>query len=163
MNSTILISACLLGINCRYDGTAKEAPELKKLLADYRLIPFCPETLGGLTVPRLPSEIQCGDGGQVLSGSARVRDRNGRDLTAEFIAGARMTLALAELHHPMLVVAKAKSPSCGAGQIYDGSFTGKLQHGDGVTIAMLRQAGYTVCSEKDFLENPDQILGEKND
>lgn len=147
MNKTIMISACLLGVKCRYDGTAKDVPYIKELLQDCRLIPFCPETLGGLTIPRLPAEIRGGDGARVLAGTARVWNKNGQDVTAEFIQGARMTLALAELHRPDRVVTKAKSPSCGAGQIYDGSFTGKLIKGDGVTIALLRQAGFGVCTE----------------
>jgi uncharacterized protein YbbK (DUF523 family) len=163
MNKTILISACLLGVKCRYDGTAKEVPHLKELLKGYRLVPFCPETLGGLVIPRLPAEIQGGDGAHVLAGVAYVRNQSGQDLTAEFVQGARMTLAMAELHQPGIVVAKAKSPSCGSGQIYDGSFTGKLNTGDGVTTALLCQAGFIVCSETDLASHPNQILGENND
>ena len=160
---TILISACLLGDKCRYDGTGKEVPGLKELLKDWRLIPFCPETLGGLIIPRLPAEIRGGAGAQVLSGEALVLDQSGQDLTAEFIRGAQMTLAMAERYQPDVVVVKAKSPSCGAGQIYDGGFTGKLKDGDGVTVALLRQAGFAVYTESEFLVDPDQILGRKND
>lgn len=158
-----MVSACLLGIPCRYDGTAKEVPGLKEQLDDYRLIPFCPETLGGLTIPRFPAEIEDGDGSQVLSGTAQVRNQNGEDVTAEFIQGARMTLAMAKLNQPSMIVAKAKSPSCGTGQIYDGSFTGKLKNGDGVTGALLRQNGFRVYSEVDLLMNPGQILEKNND
>lgn len=163
MNPTILISACLLGEKCRYDGTAKEVPHLKELLKDCRLVPFCPEKLGGLDTPRLPAEIQGGDGTGILAGAAYVRNQSGQDLTAEFLRGAQMTLAMAELHRPCIVVAKSKSPSCGSGWIYDGSFTGLLKTGDGVTTALLRQAGFVVCSETDLLSRPNQILGENND
>lgn len=158
MIPTILISACLLGINCRYDGTAKETPGLKALLQDFRVVPFCPELLGGLIAPRPPAEIRAGDGAGVLSGLARVYNQNGQDLTTEFIRGARATLDLVKLNQPCLVVAKANSPSCGAGKIYDGSFTGRLKNGDGVTTALLRQAGFMVYSETDLLTNPEQIL-----
>jgi uncharacterized protein YbbK (DUF523 family) len=158
MNQTILISACLLGEKCRYDGTAKDIPHLRELLESYRLVPFCPETLGGLSIPRLPAEIQGGDGEQVLNGAAQVTNQNGQDLTVYFLQGAHMTLEMAERHQPVLVVAKAKSPSCGVGQIYNGSFSGKLKVGDGVTVALLRKAGFTVCSETDLMANPNQIL-----
>jgi len=159
MTPNILISACLLGLNCRYDGTAKETPELNVLLQDYRVVPFCPELFGGLIAPRLPAEIRTGDGAGVLYGMARVQNQNGQDLTPEFIRGAQATLALVKLNQPCLIVAKANSPSCGAGKIYDGSFTGGLKNGDGVTTALLRQAGFAVYTETDLLSNPAQILG----
>lgn len=140
-----------MGVPCRYDGSAEEVPDIKQLLKNYTLVPFCPEALAGLVTPRPPAEIWGGDGVQVLAGTARVRNQNGQDVTAEFLQGARLTLELAELHQPVLVVAKTKSPSCGSGQVYDGSFRGKLIAGDGVTVALLRQGGFAVCSEMDLL------------
>jgi uncharacterized protein YbbK (DUF523 family) len=159
MPPPILVSACLMGINCRYDGTGKANPELVALLKDYRLIPFCPETLGGLTIPRPAAEIQNGDGAGVLSGFATVVDEIGRDVTREFIQGAYYSLELAKLQDSGLIILKSNSPSCGSTRIYDGSFSRKLKNGAGVTAALLRQAGFLVVSELDVLQAPDQILG----
>ena len=162
MTKTILVSACLMGTPCRYDGTANEVPGLMEMLKNYQAVSFCPETLAGLAVPLPPAEIRGGDGVQVLAGTAQVRNQMGQDLTAEFLKGARLALELARLHKPVMVLAKAKSPSCGVGRIYDGNFHGKLIRGDGVTVALLRQAGFAVFSEEDFMERTGQILGEKN-
>jgi uncharacterized protein YbbK (DUF523 family) len=159
MPQAILISACLLGINCRYDGTGKARPELLALLKDYRLIPICPEILGGLTIPRPAAEIQDGDGAGVLSGVAKVSDETGRDVSREFILGARHSLDLAKRWKPCLIILKSNSPACGSTRIYDGSFRRKLKNGAGVTTALLRQAGFLVFSELDVLRAPDQILG----
>ena len=158
MKPTILISACLMGINCRYDGTTKTIPELS-CLTDYFLVPFCPETMGGLIVPRLPAEIQNGDGFGVLSGSAKVINQQGLDLSAEFIRGAYCSLELAKLKQPEIIVVKSKSPSCGTIEVYDGSFSGVLKAGAGVTTALLRQAGFMVYSELEFMNALDHILG----
>ncbi|HEY8464057.1 MAG TPA: DUF523 domain-containing protein [Bacillota bacterium] len=148
-----MVSACLVGINCRYDGKSQLRPELVECLRDYQLIPFCPEYLGELPTPRLPSEICNGDGAAVLAGAALVLNRQGDDWTPYFIKGAEATLRLYQEVRPDLIVFKAKSPSCGVGQIYDGTFTGKLRSGDGVTAALLRQKGACLYSETDILQN----------
>jgi uncharacterized protein YbbK (DUF523 family) len=156
---TILISACLLGIECRYDGTGKAVPELQRILEGYHVVPICPETLGGLIVPRPPAEIQGGGGAEVLAGTARVMSREGRECTAEFIRGAEAVLQLVRQHQPLLLILKANSPSCGVGAIYDGSFSARLKPGDGVTAALLKRNGVKVYSETDFLEKLLQNLG----
>jgi uncharacterized protein YbbK (DUF523 family) len=154
----VMVSGCLLGLKCRFDGTSRETPELPSALQGYRLVPFCPEVSGGLTAPRLPAEIQVGDGAAVLSGKARVMNQAGFDCTEEFIRGAETILELVKNQQPEFVVLKAKSPSCGVGEIYDGSFSGKLKDGDGVTTALLRDAGITVYSEIDWIVS---IAGKK--
>ncbi len=159
MSQTILISACLFGINCRYDGTEKAMPVLLNLLKDYRLISFCPESLGGLPVPRPPAEIQDGDGLEVLSGLVKVMNIEGQDLTREFVQGAYASLDLANSWKPGLIIIKSKSPSCGKGLIYSGNFRGGLKNGDGVTTALLRQAGFPVFTAEEVIKAPDQILG----
>jgi uncharacterized protein YbbK (DUF523 family) len=143
----IMVSSCLLGEACRYDGSAKLFPGLAAELADFELVPFCPEKLGGLPIPRPPAEIQNDDGAAVLTGKARVIDSSGKDCTAAFIAGAQKTLEMARKLQPVLIVCKAKSPSCGVGEIHDGSFSGKLRSGDGVTTARLRANNYAICDE----------------
>jgi uncharacterized protein YbbK (DUF523 family) len=133
------VSACLAGIPCRYDGQAKGRAEIVELVKSGQTCTFCPETLGGLKIPRVPSEIVGGDGGDVLDGRAKVLSEEGTDVTAEFIAGAAAVLALCRKSGDVEVLMKSKSPSCGVGRIYDGSFTGTLRPGDGVTTALLKR------------------------
>ena len=137
----ILISACLLGTPCRYDGASKPIAGIEQLEARYRLIPVCPEVLGGLPTPRPASEIQA-DGS--------VRNREGADVTAAYRAGAEAALKLAKEAGCRLCILKAKSPSCGSGLIYDGSFSGTLQSGDGITVRLLRENGIRVISENEI-------------
>ncbi len=152
-DKVILISGCLVGIACRYDGMAKEVPEVLSALKGFHLIPFCPETLGGLVAPRPPAEIVGGDGAAVLDGMAKVLSRTGEDCTAAFIRGAVETLELVKEINPYCVLLKARSPSCGVGRIYDGTFSGKLIEGDGVTTALLRRHGVKVYTEEQILNN----------
>ncbi|MGN1127690.1 MAG: 2-thiouracil desulfurase family protein [Candidatus Flemingiibacterium sp.] len=135
----LLVSACLLGAACRYDGESKPLPpeKLAALRERYQLIPVCPEQLGGLPTPRLPCELK--DGRAVRS--------DGADLTAEYSRGADETLKLAKALGAGSALLKAKSPSCGSGRIYDGSFSGVLTDGDGITAALLRSRGIEVFSE----------------
>ncbi len=149
----VLVSGCLLGIPCRFDGTSREVSELRSMLAGYQFISFCPEAAGGLKSPRPPAEIQNGDGAGVLEGIAKVVNEDGRDLTEEFLKGAEAVAKLAQKHHPDFVVLKAKSPSCGVGLIYDGTFSSTLRKGDGVTTALLRSIGVKVYPEQDFIKN----------
>ena len=110
----ILVSACLLGCACRYDGASKPHPAILRLARERAVIPVCPEQLGGLPTPRPPAEIQ----------GERVINREGRDVTAQYRAGAEATLRLAIAEGCTLALLKEKSPSCGSGRVYDGSFTG---------------------------------------
>lgn len=140
----ILVSACLAGVPCRYDGQSKTDERISELVKRGDAKVFCPETLGGLKIPRVPSEIIDGDGEDVLQGRAQVMSRDGVDRTEEFLAGAYATLELCRKHDAREVWLKAKSPSCGVGRIYDGTFTGTLRTGDGVTTALLRRNGIQV-------------------
>lgn len=138
----ILISACLLGEPCRYDGASKplQGRKLEALLQNHTLIPVCPEQLGGLPTPRTPSERQ-GD---------RVVMRDGTDVTAEYQKGAAVACAMAQQCGADCAVLKARSPSCGSGEIYDGTFTGTLTPGDGVTAAAVKALGLPVYTEENF-------------
>ncbi|MDP2892469.1 MAG: DUF523 domain-containing protein [Bacillota bacterium] len=137
-------SACLLGINCRYNG--KPAPEEAaiKLFLEGRVIPVCPEALGGMKSPHAPCEIAGGSGEDVLAGRAAVLDAGGGDWTKEFIKGAKQALMICKKLGVQKAYLKSKSPSCGLGRIYDGSFTGTLKNGEGVTAALLRKNGIEV-------------------
>ncbi len=133
----ILISACLLGIRCRYDGAAKHDPRMEELMEKHHLIPVCPEIYGGLSTPRDPAE-RVGD---------KVAGKHGQDVTAAFIKGAEETLALAKLFHCRYAILKERSPSCGQGEIYDGTFSGTLIPGSGVAAELLAKNGVTVLGE----------------
>lgn len=141
--SPILVSACLLGVPCRYDGTGVADARVLALTEKHHLIPVCPEQLGGLPTPRPPAERH----------DTRVLTRDERDFTAAFARGAEETLRLAKLFSCRIAILKANSPSCGSGQIYDGCFRGRLIPGDGLTAALLKQEGLTVLSEKDDLSS----------
>lgn len=138
----VLISACLLGCACRYDGKSKPHPLAQELARRGLAVPVCPEQLGGLPTPRTPSERQ----GQ------RVVMQNGHDVTAEYRRGAEEALAVARLYGCRMAVLKERSPSCGHGEIYDGTFTGTLTTGDGVTAELLRENGIAVCGESDLAD-----------
>jgi uncharacterized protein YbbK (DUF523 family) len=146
-----LTSACLLGIRCAWSGDDKykneRAIELSKVEP---LIPVCPEQLGRLSTPRAPQEIQDGTGEDVLNGKCKVMNKDGKDVTRQFIRGAEETLKIAKQLEAKEFVAKSGSPSCGCGQIYDGSFSGRLIDGDGVTTALLRRNGIRIIPEEDL-------------
>lgn len=142
-SSPILVSACLLGVPCRYDGTGFADERILALAKKYQLIPVCPEQLGGLPTPRSPAERN----------GTRILTRDDRDVTAAFSRGAEETLRLAKLFSCRIAILKANSPSCGSGQIYDGCFRGRLIPGDGMTAALFKQQGITVLSEKDDLSS----------
>ncbi len=148
----ILVSACLLGDPVRYDGRSKslDNSDLDALLAQDRIISFCPEVAGGLAVPRAAAEIQAGDGDTVVAGQARVKTRDGSDVTDYFLAGARQALALCRKHDIAVAVLTESSPSCGSSQVYDGSFKRIAVPGSGVTTALLRQHGITVFNQHQF-------------
>ncbi len=133
----ILISACLLGCRCRYDGASKPQPWIAALAERHTLVPVCPEQLGGLSTPRPPAE-RCG---------VRVVTREGGDVTAQYRRGAEEALRLCRLLGCDTALLKERSPSCGSGAIYDGTFTGTVTAGDGVTAELLRKNGIPVYGE----------------
>jgi uncharacterized protein YbbK (DUF523 family) len=151
MTAKILISACLMGHAVRYDGTGKPLshPAIERWKSEGRLVSICPEMAGGMPVPRPPAEIENGaSGDDVLQGRARVMEITGGDVTAEFIAGAQKALAFAKANGCEYAVLIDGSPSCGSIAVYDGSFSGRKQAGNGVTAAMLQNAGIKVYSDK---------------
>ncbi len=139
-----ICSACLIGAKCRYDAEARADAQMKARFAAREIKALCPECLAKLPIPRCPSEIVGGDGGDVLDGRARVLAQDGGDLTIEFIEGAQKFLEAARRCGAKRAYLKAKSPSCGCGRIYDGTFSGKLSSGDGVTAALLKRNGFEV-------------------
>jgi len=142
-----LISACLLGVQCNWDGRANINREVIRLVNADVVIPVCPEQLGGLRTPRPPQEIQGGGGDDVLDGRGRVVNSDGEDVTRAFLRGAEETLKIATLLRVTEFIGKATSPSCGCGKIYDGSFSGIVIRGDGVTSALLKRHGIKVVAE----------------
>ncbi len=139
---SILVSACLLGTPCRYDGKSKPSAAVCALEERYRLIPICPEVMGGLPTPRTPSEII----------GERVVMRNGKDVTENYHRGAKEALQLALEHGCTVAVLKAKSPSCGLHLVYDGTFTGTLTPGNGICAELLQKNGIRVLTETDVEE-----------
>lgn len=133
----ILVSACLLGTPCRYDGKSKPCKAVALLEGKYHLVPVCPEELGGLPTPRLPSEIQ----------GNRVIRCDGHDVTEEYKRGAEIALALAKEQGIKRAILKSKSPSCAKHQIYDGTYSGVLVLGQGVTAKLLIENGIRVLDE----------------
>ena len=139
-----VVSACLLGRRCRFDGRDKLTPELAVVLEGRRVIPVCPEELGGLGTPRPACQLQGGDGAAVLDGGASVVDANGNDRRAEFIKGAQAALAEAIAGGATAAVLKDHSPSCGVGEVYR---DGALLAGEGVLTALMRRHGISVYDE----------------
>lgn len=150
----LIVSACLLGAPVRYDGRRLKAavPLLENGSADGRVIAVCPELLGGLAVPRPAAQIAGGDGADVLAGRAKVVTAHGEDLSPFFVRGARAALQAAQAAGGRLALLKARSPSCGNRKIYDGSFAGRLQPGQGVTAALFARHGITVFNESEVDE-----------
>jgi uncharacterized protein YbbK (DUF523 family) len=146
---TLLVSACLLGTCCNHQGSHSRRSAVEALAGEYRLVPICPEVVGGLPTPRAAAEIVGGSGDDVLAGSARVRTAEGDDVTAEYLRGAQAAVELAHGVGARRAVLKARSPSCGSRQIYDGTWSRSLVDGSGVTAAALRSAGLEVGSEED--------------
>lgn len=138
----LLISLCLLGEPCRYDGKSlpMSGEVIERLKEKYILVPVCPEQEGGLPTPRIPAERK----------GEKVVRRDGVDVTAEYRKGAEVALSLCRRFGITIALMKAKSPSCGAGLIYDGTFSGTLTAGDGVTAALLSENGIKVYTEKDI-------------
>lgn len=147
-----LVSSCLAGVACRYNGTASLDEKIQELVAQEQAMMVCPELLGGFSTPREPAEIIGGTGKDVLAGTAQVMERGGRDVTDLYIKGAYQTLEWAKRLNVTCIVLKEFSPSCGTQAIYDGNFANHKVQGEGVTSALLRQEGYEVISEIEFIE-----------
>ena len=136
----IMVSACLLGENCKYDGGNNRNEALLEMIAGHEVIPVCPEVSGGLPVPRVPVEIVNG----------RAVNRNGEDVDSAFRKGAEKVLEIAERERPDLIILQSRSPSCGVNEIYDGSFTGKKIPGRGVFADLAVSADYKVIDVEDL-------------
>ena len=148
----ILVSGCLLGLSCRYDGKEMSYPQVVKLLKqkNCHLIPVCPEQLGGLKTPRDPAELV----------EDRVLTCRGEDVTAAYEAGAREALKLAGLYHCRYAILKEKSPSCGCGSVYDGTFSRTLVSGNGKTAQLLLENGIEVVGEHQLDKLLERLLAE---
>ena len=151
MKPAILMSACLMGVNCRYDGGGKMVPQLAELMQLAHIVPVCPEILGGLPTPRTPSE-RVGD---------KVMMKDGTDVTAAFRRGADEALRLAGLYGARIAVLKERSPSCGSGVIYDGSFSGQFKPGNGVTGELFKNSGIEVFGESRIQELIEKLREEQ--
>lgn len=138
----ILISACLVGENCKYNGGNNLSPKVEALLEKYELVPFCPEVEGGLKIPRVPSEIR----------NNKVINKDNKDVTYEYEMGAKKALMLALYLKINIAILKENSPSCGSHHVYDGSFSNKLINGEGITAKLLKENGIKVYSEEEIDE-----------
>ena len=146
----ILVSACLCGINTRYNGGNNLCEKVLSLMKEGKALPLCPEQLGGLETPRNPCEICSGTGEDVINGKADVVSYDGENFTSEFLKGAYETLKVAKACNIKEAVLKSKSPSCGFGKIYDGSFSGNIIEGAGVTAELLSKNHIKIYGEDDF-------------
>ncbi|MDO8886915.1 DUF523 domain-containing protein [Candidatus Oleimmundimicrobium sp.] len=147
MGIEYVVSACLAGLECNYEGKCKTSERVARLVKTGKAIPICPEQLGGLPTPRKFIEIVGGSGEDVLDGKARVIARDYFEVTPQFIKGAQESLKLAKLVNAKKAILKSRSPSCGCGKIYDGNFNGGLKEGNGVTAALFLREGIEVETE----------------
>lgn len=153
----IIVSGCLVGIPCRYDGTSETVEKLKQMVEKGEAIAVCPEQLAGLPTPRPGAEIYGGDGKDVIAGRCMVFNSEGDNVTEIFLKGAGDTLVIAEDKNVELAVLKSRSPSCGSGVIFDGRFAGRLKKGDGVTAALLKRHGIRVVTEEEFAKMDKEV------
>ncbi|MBS6613151.1 MAG: DUF523 domain-containing protein [Anaerotruncus sp.] len=142
----LAVSACLLGENCKYNGGNNKNDAVIALEKDFKIVPVCPECFGGLKIPRVPNEIVSG----------RAISKNGEDFTEEYIKGAEKALYVAEESGACFAVLKERSPSCGKGMIYDGSFSGTLVPGNGITAELFMKTGISVFGESEI----DKLLAQ---
>ncbi len=154
MKKKILISACLLGKNCRYNGGHSQLPELEEI--DVEWISVCPEELGGLDTPRPSAEMQ-ENAETILNGKGKIITNKGKNVTSEFIQGAEKSLQLGLGAEVKIAVLKSKSPSCGIGKIYDGSFTKSLKIGNGI-FAHLCHENDIACISSDNINQIKKTL-----
>lgn len=140
----IIVSACLAGMDCRYDGKSNEVEEIKKLVEDKRAIIICPEQLGGMPTPRIPCEMRRNDG------EIKIVSMYEENFTEKFVKGAEEALKIAKMYDSKIAILKAKSPSCGAGKIYDGTFQNKLIEGNGICAKLFIENEIRVYTEEDI-------------
>ena len=146
-----IVSACLIGKNCFFDGSARSRPEIKYLVDTAEAIALCPEELGGLKTPRSPCEIFGGSAADVLKGKAYIFNKEGKDITISIIKGSREFLNMAKECGIKKAILKARSPCCGRHKVYDGTFTNKLRSGNGVAAELLLRNGIEVVTDEEFL------------
>ena len=137
----ILISACLLGYKTRYDGLSKPSKKIKEIFENDILIPICPEQMGGLSTPRPKAEIK----------DDKVINIEGKDVTSNYIKGAKKALEIAKLNDVDFCILKSKSPSCGKNLVYDGTFSNNLINGDGICAKLLKENGFKIYSEEEMM------------
>lgn len=142
----IIVSSCLAGVKCRYDGNDNLVAEIKELVLSGKAIALCPEELGGLSTPRTPCEIV------KENNQLKVMTKDRVDCTAQFLLGAEKVAEIAKILNCKQAILKANSPSCGFGMIYDGSFTGKKIKGNGLTAELLSKQGIEIKIETNFKE-----------
>ena len=145
-----IVSACLCGVNCKYNGGNNYNEKIDKLAKEGKAVLICPEQLGGLPTPRVPAEISGGSAADVLKGKARVINKDGEDVTKHFIKGAEESLKIAKAAGCKIAILKSKSPSCGCGKVYDGTFSGSLKKGNGVTAELFLKNGIKVITEEEI-------------
>ncbi len=147
----ILLSSCLIGINCRYNSTSNEVDKLLELVKNGQAVFMCPEQTGGLPTPREPAEIEKGKTAKdVLEGNGKIVTKSGQDVTQQFLEGAKRTLAFCKELNCTKAILKARSPSCSSTLIYDGTFSGNKVVGNGLTAELLKQNGIEVYDEDTF-------------
>ena len=144
----IMVSACLLGENCKYNGGNNLNPELLQMLSGHTVIPICPEVMGGLPTPRTPAEIVNGE----------VINREGVSVDAKFREGASRALEKARQEKPDLIILQSRSPSCGVREIYDGTFSGRLVSGHGIFAGLAQENGFPVMDVEDCLSSRREKL-----
>lgn len=147
MREKILVSACLLGVNCKYNGSNNENEKVLFYIKDKEVIPICPEIMGGLSTPREPSEIF----------ENKVISKSGKDVTSNFQKGAEETLNLARKLGVKKAILKSRSPSCGLDEVYDGTFSNKLVNKNGITAELLKNNGFVILREEDV----DHLISRK--
>ena len=138
----IMVSACLLGDNVKYNGSNNKNDELINFLKDYEVIKVCPEVMGGLSIPRIPAEIR----------DNKVINKENIDVTKEYLLGAEKTLKIAQDNDIKIAILKKNSPSCGSNEIYDGTFTNTLIPGGGITAKLLKENDILVLDEENYLK-----------
>lgn len=158
----LIVSACLAGINCKYDGGNNRHEFIVDLVARGLAIPVCPEQLGGDPTPRDPVELNGSSGEDILLGKGFPKSAAGINKSESFLKGAEEVLKIARLVNADCAILKERSPSCGSKTIYDGTFSGQKKSGRGVTTALLEQNGITVYSEEEIDNNPDLIKNFSN-
>ncbi|WP_300328125.1 DUF523 domain-containing protein [Fusobacterium sp.] len=141
------VSSCLCGINCKYNGKNNLEPIFLQLLNEGKLVPICPEQLGGLKTPRVPAEIQ-----EDENKKRKVINKDGIDVTSEYSLGAERTLEILKALDIKKVIFRRRSPSCGCGEIYDGSFTGTIVNGNGITSELLLKNGIEVITDEEYIK-----------